>query len=96
MSMGTPPGSPPPNVPQTNTKAWVAAAAATVIPIVLQNISGADAAFSTIWDWVACGTFGTDCPVPQMIANAFKSVISAVIGGGFTGFLTYYINNKPK
>ena len=84
------------NVPQTNAKAWAAALAATAIPIVLQNVSGANAAFSTIWDWAACGMFGTVCPEPQAIADAFKSIGSAIAGGAFTGLVTYYVNNKPK
>jgi len=88
--------SPPPAVQQTNAKAYVAGIVAAIVPILLQNLTGANEAFATIWNWIACGVFGTVCPDPQMIADAFKSIGSALFGGAFTGFATWWINNKPK
>jgi len=85
--------SPPPAVNQNNNKAWVAGFVSTLMPILFQNIAGANASFGTIWDWIACGAFGTVCPEGQIIADAFKAIVFAVVGGAATGFATYWISN---
>lgn len=88
--------SPPPAVPQTSTKAWVAGLVATIMPVLFQNIGGVNSSFGVIWDWTACGLFGTACPEAQIIADAFKAIVFAIVGGAATGFATYWISNGVK
>jgi hypothetical protein len=86
--------SPPPDVAQTNHKAWTAGIAAAVLPIILQNIFGANDAFSTLYDWFAHVAFGTAAVPPEAIASAVKSLVTAVGGGIATGMLTWLVNNR--
>lgn len=77
-------------------KAWMAGLGAAVLPIVLQNVFGATASFSTLWDWFAHAAFGTAAVPPEAVAGAFKTLAAGLMSGIGTGLATWWIANKPK
>lgn len=81
---------------ETSHKAWVATFGAAVLPLVIQNLAGANDALGTIFDYVVCDWLQTACPTGDQMLAALKAVGSSIAGGIVTGYLTYKVANRPK
>jgi hypothetical protein len=77
-------------------KAWVAGISATIVPILLQNLTGTSQSARVAYNFIVCGIFGSTCPDPNAVADAVWVILSGVLSGIVVGGLTWFIKNRPK
>lgn len=77
-------------------KAWVAGIAATIVPILLQNLTGTSQSARVAYNFIVCGLLGSTCPAPDAVADAVWVLLSGILSGIVVGGLTWFIRNRPK